>query len=160
MDAEKSDATLAGDVDGNVVVLRSFSKFFGLAGLRLGFALASPAVAARLRALLGPWAVSGPAVAVGTLALADRGWIAAARTRVAADAARLEALLAECEFTVAGGTPLFRLVHAPDAPARFDQLGRAGILVRRFAEAPHALRFGLPAGESAWRRLRAALTAR
>jgi cobalamin biosynthesis protein CobC len=160
MDAGKPDASLAADVDGNIVVLRSFSKFFGLAGLRLGFALAAPAVAARLRALLGPWAVSGPAVAVGALALADRGWIAAARSRVAADAARLEALLVECGFAGAGGTPLFCLAHAPDAAARFDQLGRAGILVRRFAEFPHVLRFGLPAGETAWRRLRAALTPR
>ncbi len=57
---------------GNIVVLRSFGKFFGLAGLRLGFALAAPPLAARLTALLGPWAVSGPALAVGTKALADR----------------------------------------------------------------------------------------
>ena len=60
MDVGPAGTSLAGEVShGNVVVLRSFGKFFGLAGLRLGFALASPAVAARLRAALGPWAVSG-----------------------------------------------------------------------------------------------------
>src|SRR5207248_8288558 len=60
------DIGLAGDLDcGNIVLLRSFGKFFGLAGLRLGFALAAPHLARRLEALLGPWAVSGPAVFIG-----------------------------------------------------------------------------------------------
>ena len=46
----------------NVVVLRSFGKFYGLAGVRLGFAIASPRLANRLDMMLGPWAVSGPAI--------------------------------------------------------------------------------------------------
>ncbi len=72
MDVGPSQTSLAGDIArGSIVVLRSFGKFFGLAGLRLGFALAAPPLAARLAALLGPWAVSGPALAVGTAALAD-----------------------------------------------------------------------------------------
>ena len=90
MDVGPPGASLAGEVShGNIVVLRSFGKFFGLAGLRLGFALASPAVAARLRAALGPWAVSGPALAVGAKALADTAWIE--RTRRAAGAGRATA---------------------------------------------------------------------
>src|SRR5690606_32701627 len=54
-----------------LIVLRSFGKFFGLAGLRLGFALAEPALLERLAEQLGPWAVSGPARAVATALLAD-----------------------------------------------------------------------------------------
>ncbi len=73
----------------NVVVLRSFGKFFGLAGVRLGFALAAPAVAARLRAGLGPWAVAGPAIAIGAAALQDEAWAAA--TRAASGASRVAA---------------------------------------------------------------------
>src|SRR6202161_706740 len=80
MDVGLPGFSLAGDVGrGNLVVLRSFGKFFGLAGLRLGFALLDPPSAVRLAAMLGPWAVSGPALVIGTAALADTAWIEAAR---------------------------------------------------------------------------------
>jgi cobalamin biosynthetic protein CobC len=158
MDVSSPDASLCTDVErGRVVVLRSFGKFFGLAGLRLGFAIAAPALAARLRALLGPWAVSGPAIAVGEIALADSAWIAATRARVAEEAARLDQVLRDCGLSVAGGTSLFRLVRIPRAAALYSQMGRAGVLVRRFAEHPQWLRFGLPPDEPAWNRLTEAL---
>ncbi|MSO80228.1 MAG: threonine-phosphate decarboxylase [Alphaproteobacteria bacterium] len=160
MDVGPAGASLAGDVaGGGIVVLRSFGKFFGLAGLRLGFALATPDIAAALRARLGPWAVSGPALAIGAAALADTDWIAATRVRLAADAARLDGLLAAAGLAVAGGTALFRLVETPAAAALYERLGRQGILVRRFAERSDRLRFGLPGHEAAWRRLAAALVA-
>ena len=76
---------------------------------------------------------------------------------LARDAARLDGLLTEAGLEIAGGTSLFRLVHTPAAAALADHLGRAGIVVRRFAEAPTSLRFGLPADEAAWQRLAAAL---
>jgi cobalamin biosynthetic protein CobC len=158
MDGEPRETSLCPKVDaGNILVLRSFSKFFGLAGLRLGFAVAAPRLAAGLRARLGPWAVSGPAITIGEIALADIAWHHETRARLAADAARLEQLLIEAGFAVVGGTPLFRLVRTPAASECFDRLGRAGILVRRFAEYPLWLRFGLPGDESAWLRLRAGL---
>ena len=144
---------------GNLVALRSFGKFYGLAGLRLGFALAPAPLAARLRAALGPWPVSGPALAAGEAALADAAWIKAMRETLARKAARLDRLLMNAGLEVVGGTSLFRLVHAPAAGALADHLGRAGIVVRRFAEAPTSLRFGLPADEAAWQRLAAALKA-
>ena len=158
MDASPGKQSLCPDVDaGNIVVLRSFSKFFGLAGLRLGFAVATTNITARLQARLGPWAASGPAIAVGEVALADWTWQQQTRARLAADAHRLEQILIDAGFTVVGGTPLFRLVRTPDARDYFDRLGRAGILVRRFNEQPQWLRFGLPGDEAAWQRLSAAL---
>jgi cobalamin biosynthetic protein CobC len=144
---------------GNVVVLRSFGKFFGLAGLRLGFALTAPTLAARLRAALGPWAVSGPALAVGTRALADTVWIERTRRRLAEASARLDEILARLALTVVGGTSLFRLVQTPAANALFQHLGQAGIWVRAFPDNPDWLRFGLPANEREWRRLKTALVA-
>jgi cobalamin biosynthesis protein CobC len=159
MDVGPLDASLGAEVErGRVVVLRSFGKFFGLAGLRLGFAIAAPAIAAQLRAVLGPWAVSGPAIAIGEIALADTTWIAATRARVAEEAARLDQLLQSRGFAAAGGTSLFRLVRTPRAAALYDQMGRAGVLVRRFDENPHWLRFGLPPDEPAWQRLTEALS--
>jgi cobalamin biosynthetic protein CobC len=160
MDVGPADTSLCGDVGlGNIVVLRSFGKFFGLAGLRLGFALAAPGSAARLRASLGPWAVSGAAIAVGELALEDRSWREATRALLAREAQRLDEILTAAGFDIAGGTSLFRLVRTTVAGGLFHHLGRAGILVRRFDEQPTWLRFGLPAGEDAWRRLRTALAA-
>jgi cobalamin biosynthetic protein CobC len=161
MDVGPMGASLAAEVSRrNLVVLRSFGKFFGLAGLRLGFALAAPEIAARLRAALGPWAVSGPALAIGALALADAAWIAATRVRLAEAARRLDALLMDAGLEIAGGTTLFRLVRTPAAAALFDRLGQAGIFVRRFAEQPDWLRFGLPGSEAEWERLAAALNKR
>ena len=158
MDVTPHEASLCPHVAmGNIVVLRSFSKFFGLAGLRLGFAMAAPGLAGQLRARLGPWAVSGPAIAIGEVALADAAWAQATRTRLAADAPRLEDMLIHAGFDIVGGTPLFRLVQTAIARECFDRLGSAGILVRRFAEHPRWLRFGLPGEETAWQRLRGGL---
>jgi cobalamin biosynthetic protein CobC len=152
--------SLAGDVErGPIVVLRSFGKFFGLAGLRLGFALTNPATAMRLRAALGPWAVSGPALAIGTIALQDHAWAEATRSRLMQAALRLDALLAGSGLDIVGGTALFRLVQARSGVELFQHLGRAGLWVRRFAEAPDRLRFGLPGSEADWERLGAALVA-
>jgi cobalamin biosynthetic protein CobC len=160
MDVGPPGTSLAGDVAcGNIVVLRSFGKFFGLAGLRLGFALASEAIAVRLTAALGPWAVGGPGLAIGTAALADRRWAMAARERLAESASRLDQILTGAGLTVAGGTSLFRLVHTPAAADLFQHLGQAGIVVRRFSNKANWLRFALPAREGDWQRLTAALTA-
>ncbi len=140
-----------------VVVLRSFGKTYGLAGVRLGFALAAPAEAAALRDALGPWAVSGPAIAAGRAALADAAWRERTRARLAGEAASLDACLEAAGLRVLGGTVLFRLATSARAAALFDRLGRAGILVRRFAGQPDWLRFGLPPTPEARARLRAAL---
>ncbi len=139
-----------------LVVLRSFGKFFGLAGLRLGIALAERALAAALRAAIGPWAVSGPGLAVATAALSDSAWIAATRAHLHAEAERLDRLLVEAGLTVVGGTSLFRLVCDPRAPQLYNALGQAGILVRRFDYRTDWLRLGLPAGEDGRERLIAA----
>jgi cobalamin biosynthesis protein CobC len=160
MDVGPRDASLAGDVArGNIVVLRSFGKFFGLAGVRLGFALLDRPSATRLSAMLGPWAVSGPALAVGTKALADPLWIEQTRSRLLQAAQRLDAILGGAGLAVEGGTTLFRLVRSDAADALFSHLGRAGILVRIFPNNATWLRFGLPGGENDWRRLQIAMAA-
>ena len=141
----------------DLLVLRSFGKSYGLAGLRLGFALAEPALAGRLRAMMGPWAVSGPALAVGIPALRDRNWLIEASRRCAVDALRLDMLLARAGFRILGGTSLFRLASHAAAPDWFGRLGRAGILVRGFRDLPDRLRFGLPGDEAGWTRLEAVL---
>ena len=158
MDVGPRDASLGRDTaEGGLVVLRSFGKFFGLAGLRLGFAVGTLETVSILRAKLGPWAVSGPALEAGIAALSDLSWQEAERTRLAASAARLDALLDRHCLPVCGGTSLFRFLRTEKARGVAEALGREGILVRAFAEDPRALRFGLPGNDAAFDRLDAAL---
>ncbi|MER8673927.1 MULTISPECIES: threonine-phosphate decarboxylase CobD [unclassified Mesorhizobium] len=158
MDVGPHAESLAGDVGrGGIVVLRSFGKFFGLAGLRLGFALSDAATVERLETQFGPWAVAGPALEYGICALADSGWQADMRRRLAQDAARLDALLSRFGVAVAGGTTLFRYLRLADAPGLFSTLGERGILLRHFSERPQVLRAGLPGSQEEWQRLESAL---
>ena len=150
----RPDLSLTGQSIQNLVVLRSFGKFYGLAGLRLGFALAESVLAARLAAMMGPWAVSGPALAIGAAALADRDWAESMRPRLSQAAAGLAEVLTACGLEVVGGTSLFQLARHPQAAELYQRLGRAGILVRAFAGRPDLLRFGLPHGAQGRERLR------
>ena len=157
MDVGPREEALAGDVgQGGIVVLRSFGKFFGLAGLRLGFAIASEAIAERLEAEFGPWAVAGPALEYGLRALADHAWQADMRRRLRSEAARLDALLARYRHRCRRRHAAVPLCRACRRRRAFRSLGEHGILVRNFADRRTALRFGLPGGEDGMARLEAA----
>ncbi|MEH7827324.1 threonine-phosphate decarboxylase [Gemmobacter denitrificans] len=140
-----------------VIVLKSFGKFWGLAGLRLGFAIGLPETlrgpTGHLTDLLGPWPVSGPALHAGTVALQDDAWALATRIRLARDAARLDALV---PASLVGGTSLFRLYDTPDAARWQATLARHHIWSRVFPYAPRWLRLGLPPAHG-WNRLARAL---
>lgn len=137
------------------VVLKSFGKFWGLAGLRLGFLIAHPDHVARMRDLLGPWPVAGPALEIATAALRDHDWAAATRTRLSAAATRLDAVMAG-HARLAGGTDLFRLFEVDDAGRWQERLARHHIWSRIFPYSNSWLRLGLPPDDG-WERLQAAL---
>ena len=139
-----------------VVMLKSFGKFWGLAGLRLGFAIGHPDLIARLHDLTGPWAVSGPALRVGERALRDTKWAKATLMRLTDEAARLDQLLIARGARLIGGTNLFRLYDVEDATAWQDRLARARIWSRIFPYSKTYLRLGLPPADG-WARLEAAL---
>lgn len=141
-----------------LVVLRSFGKFHGLAGVRLGAVLGPPDLLARLAALLGHWRVSGPALRLGAAAYADAAWRDATLARLRAATGDLRARLRAGGLAVVGGTPLFTLARADDAAARWRRLAQAGVYVRRFARDRTLLRVGLPDTPAAAERLSAALS--
>jgi cobalamin biosynthetic protein CobC len=143
-----------------LLVLRSFGKFYGLAGLRLGFVLGSADDIAALDAMAGPWPVSGAAIEIGRNALLDRDWADAMRARLEMAAPRLDSLAVSVGWRLIGGTPLFRLYDVGDAPAMQEQLARARIWSRIFTDMPNWLRLGLPGDETEWTRLSEALSAR
>jgi cobalamin biosynthetic protein CobC len=138
------------------VVLRSFGKFYGLPGLRLGFVAGPDEIAQRLSALLGSWPVSGPAITTATQALADEEWAAATRKALDARSARLRGLLDRCALPVKGGTSLFVLVEHADAAEIHVALAQRGIWTRIFAERPAWIRIGVPTDDGL-RRLERAL---
>lgn len=152
------EASVVGKASRRMLVLRSFGKFYGLAGLRLGFVFADAATVEALSEMAGPWPVSGPAIEIGRRALADRNWAMATAMRLGGENVRLDALAARLGWTLVGGTALFRTYATPDAAAAQDHLARARIWSRVFPYAPHWLRLGLPGGETEWTRLEKALT--
>ncbi len=138
------------------LVLKSFGKFWGLAGVRLGFVIGDPALTQRLAAMLGPWAVAGPALEIGALALADVDWAQQTRARLKADAARLDALMTGRGAVGVGGTTLFRLYDVDDAAQWQARLAQHRIWTRIFPYNDRWLRMGLP-DAAGWNRLTQAL---
>lgn len=143
--------------DRRLMIFRSFGKFFGLAGVRLGFVLGPATLIAAIRSRLGAWPVSAAAIAIGTAAYRDRGWTDATRRQLVREAAALDAVLALHGLDASGDCPLFRLVEADDAAALFARLARQAILTRPFADNPRWLRIGLPRDTGDLARLDAAL---
>ncbi len=139
------------------LILRSLGKFFGLAGLRVGFALGAPAIIHALREELGPWTVSGPARYITQHALRDQPWHAATRQRLAQDSQRLAELLRAHGLNPTGGSHLFQYCPHVHAPALFAALAEQGVLVRLFSAPNSALRFGLPGNAAQWQQLERAL---
>lgn len=154
-DPEFSHAELASHE--GIIVLKGIGKFWGLAGVRLGFAVCTGPLAVRLRNLLGPWPVSGPALQIGLGSLSNEDWIIGTRKRLRRDAARLDALLVHHGLRPVSGTSLFRLYRVLNASAVHRSLARQRILSRIFDHSGNWIRFGLPWSEDEWTRLEKAV---
>lgn len=155
---ELSLSPLLHELGETVLILRSFGKFYGLAGLRLGFAMGGGETLASLRDLAGPWAVSGPAIVAGCAALVDNAWRTNTAERLVRDAARLDALTAGAGWSLVGGTALFRTYETGDACAAQNTLASSQIWTRAFPYSGGWLRLGLPGTDEAWARLERALS--
>lgn len=141
-----------------LIVLRSVGKFFGLAGLRLGFVAADPALLNALAAMLGPWTVSGPAQQVALAALSDTGWQQAMRAQLQLEGERLRCLLAQ-HAIASSGCALFQWWAEARAEDFHRHMAERGIWVRLFRHAARGIRLGLPPTEPAWQQLEQALIA-
>ena len=139
------------------LILKSFGKFWGLAGLRLGFAIGDPLLTSRLSQMLGPWPVSGPALVIGRAALEDQTWASLTRDRLSLDAARLDRMMLAQGARCVGGTTLFRLYQVDKAAAWQMHLARHQIWTRIFPYDEGWIRLGLPGRLDDWSRLGEAL---
>lgn len=138
-----------------LIVLRSIGKFFGLAGLRLGFVSAQQALLNALAEEIGPWGVSEAAQLIGTAALRDRAWQSTMRARLQRDGARLRTLLANCDIA-SQGCALFQWWCEPRAEDFARHMALRAIWVRKFDHG--GIRLGLPHQEHDWQRLAMALS--
>jgi histidinol-phosphate aminotransferase len=116
----------------NVVLLRTFSKAWGLAGARLGYALASDPIARQLRKLVAPFAVSVLQTVCAEVALAHPEVMQERVARAIRERERMfTALQAHPTWIVLPSAANFLLIKTPDAAAAHAALLAAGILVRR-----------------------------
>ena len=131
------------DRNDNVVMTRSFSKIFGLGGLRLGWAYGPPSVIDALNRIRGPFNVSAPALAAGVAALEDVAFIAKARAHNATWREWTREKLIALGLDVPQSACNFVLVRFPATPGRDAAqadafLKERGIIVRRVES------YGLP----------------
>jgi len=145
----------------NVVVTRSMSKAFGLAGLRIGYAIAPPEVIGWMRAAGGPYAVAGPSMhlALARLALADSD-VSDYLARVRFERTALFDLLGELGYSPVPSQANFVFARCPDPLALRDALGRRGIGIRAFPGKKHledAVRITCPGDPTDFDRLCGAL---
>jgi cobalamin biosynthetic protein CobC len=155
-DTAQENSVAAHTAQPGLIVLRSVGKFFGLAGIRLGFVAAHTGLLRELADLLGPWTISGPAQQIAVAALSDRAWQSATHEELHANGKRLRVLLAAHDIQ-SSGTPLFQWWAEPHAQAFWQHMVERGIWVRLFTQAARGIRLGLPPDEAGWQRLQTAL---
>lgn len=143
--------------NGNVIILRSFGKFYGLGGMRLGFVALPLLFQQRLRHILGSWPLNSAALQIATSAYQDFHWQQQTRIFINTAAQRLDNLCQHFGFNTIGDCPLFRLIDDKRAAQLFHHLAAHGLLSRPFDHNPNWLRLGLPGTEADWVRLEKAL---
>lgn len=133
----------------NVVMLRTFSKIYGLAGLRIGWGYCPPAVADVLNRVRGPFNVSAPALAAALAALEDRAHTERVRLHNERWLPWFRAELAKLGLTAFPSYGNFVLVRFADADAALAFLNGRGIIPRRMAAygLPDCLRITVGTGE-------------
>lgn len=139
-----------------LIVLRSFGKFFGCPGARLGFVAARDGILQQLRERVGPWPVSGAARWIGRLALEDFSWHETMRDLLTQRSLELAGLFKRYDLPSTGRTGLFLWIKSEQAERLYAYFFERRILVRLFFQ-PRSLRFGLPGSTDEWERLEWAL---
>jgi cobalamin biosynthetic protein CobC len=139
-----------------IIVLRSIGKFFGLAGLRLGFVAASASLLEQLSDIIGPWTVSSAAQRIGCSALQDKRWQEATRETLRMNGRRLHGLLNDHGIR-STGTALYQWWACENAQSFKGFMAERGIWVRLFTASTPGIRIGLPQDEKGWQRLDQAL---
>ena len=130
---ERTDTTAWLGEFANLVITRTFSKIYGLAGLRIGYALASADVADLMNRVRQPFNCNNLALAAATAALDDRDFVAKSYALNRAGMAQLIAGLTSFAFPIIPSHGNFLTFNAGDAARLNDSLLRQGVIVRPLA---------------------------
>ena len=128
----------------NIIIIRSFGKFFGLAGLRLGFIISGTKINLKINSLIGPWPVSTIASDIAIKALSDDIWIKKTMDELKKGSKILDGLAHNLNWEILGGTNLYRLYKTPNAKKTQSILANHKIWSRRFNYSQKWIRLGLP----------------
>jgi cobalamin biosynthetic protein CobC len=142
--------------DENLIVLRSFGKFFGLAGLRLGVILANKVIQNNISSLLNNWSINNTAQAIGIKAWLDNSWQSQTNKKLVLAGERLRLLFITLNYTTVG-TVFFQTLYIKNANQLYELLLTKGIYTR-LLDNENGIRFGLPRTELHWQRLEQVLT--
>lgn len=128
----------------NIIIIRSFGKFFGLPGLRLGFAFGDHKYINRISNSIGPWPVSTSSIDIALKAMSDIKWVKQTINQLEILSKQLEEALNDINIPIIGGTLLFKLVKCEDAAKMHHLLAKDGIWTRKFIYNKKWLRLGIP----------------
>lgn len=128
----------------NIIILKSFGKFFGLAGVRLGFIISGKDISEKIENLIGPWQVSNPAIIAGTQALKDDVWIKNNIQKLKKYAYKLDILANQLNWRLIGGTYLYRLYETDSSIETQKKLAQKKIWSRIFSYSNNWIRLGIP----------------
>lgn len=157
MDGDDEASRLRSKLRSNTIVFRSLGKFFGLAGLRVGFVAADEIWRAKLNAELGPWTLSGPSRYLATQALLDKKWQHQVATRLTELKNEQLALLMQffSPESVRSASLFIRIEH-PQAEALYQYCCEQLLLVR-LCDEKDAIRLGLCGDKSSLIQMQQAL---
>ncbi|MBX7145921.1 MAG: aminotransferase class I/II-fold pyridoxal phosphate-dependent enzyme [Alphaproteobacteria bacterium] len=141
----------------NIIVLKSFGKFFGLAGLRLGFMISAHPVIQQINHFLGPWPISHPAIEIGIKAFNDKVWINKTKNWLQITSKKIHSVFQTYNFKQYKGTALFTFINDSRAFSLYQCLGKKGIYTRIYKENPSWIRIGMPLPQT-FKRLTKALS--
>ena len=141
----------------NVIQINSLGKFFGLAGVRLGFVSGPSDFIKSVREMLGPWPVSSVAAEIGIIALNDKTWISAMEKILLEGSNFLHEACNTKNWELVGRTNLFHTYATSNCVEVEEQFAAHYIWIRTFDYSKSWVRLGIPTSKYEWARVRQAL---
>ena len=141
----------------NIIQINSLGKFFGLAGVRLGFVSGPSDFIKTVKAILGPWPVSTLAAEIGIVALNDKVWISEMEKKLVTESNTLYEACSSKNWELIGKTSLFHTYATSSCLEVEKQFAAHGVWIRTFDYSTTWVRLGIPTSENEWTRVKRAL---
>ena len=141
----------------NVIQINSLGKFFGLAGVRLGFVSGPSDFIKSVREMLGPWPISSIAAEIGIIALNDTIWISEMEKTLLEGSNVLHEACSTRNWKLVGKTNLFHTYATSNCLEVEEQFAAHYIWIRTFDYSETWVRLGIPTSKYEWTRVRRAL---